>query len=189
MVQLLRCGFVLLLAGCATRPVADEAPAGSYNIGRQLLAPEQKGGAGAIEPYVLGATETFRMPEPQHAPSPTLPPGYERQTLLPTTLCVRVIVMADGSVERVEPLRGHARCSAGVEQEHASLLQAALDATARWTFLPAAICRFAPGTGASAPGNCSGATGVEAVPVTLLYGFTFEVEQGRARVRSSSDLH
>ncbi|KRG45008.1 hypothetical protein ARC78_04145 [Stenotrophomonas pictorum JCM 9942] len=181
--------LVLLLAGCATRPVADGELAGSYNIGRQLLAPEQKGGAGAIEPYVLGATETFRMPEPLQAPSPTLPPGYERQTLPPTTLCVRVIVMADGSVERAESLLEHTRCRAGAEAEHASLLQAALDATARWRFHPAAICRFAPGTGALAPGNCAGAAEVEPVPVTLLYGFTFEVAQGRVRVRRSSDLN
>lgn len=182
--------FVLLLAGCATRPLVGEQLAGSYNIDRQLLAPEQNsGGAGAIEPYVLGATETFRMPEPLQAPSPTLPPGYERQTLPPTTLCVRVIVMADGSVQRAESLLEHTRCSAGAVPEHAPLLRATLDATAKWVFHPAAICRFAPGTAALAPGNCTGAAEVEPVPVTLLYGFTFEVEQGRVRVRRSSDLH
>lgn len=179
---------VLLLAACASRPVIDEEMAGSYNVDRQLLAPEQKGGAGAIAPYMLAATETFRMPEPLQAPSPTLPVAYERQSLPPTTVCVRVIVTAEGSVQRVEPLLEHRGCGAGAEIDHAALLQAALDATVRWTFSPAAICRFAVGMHAAAAGDCTGAAEVETVPVTLLYAFTFEVEKGKARVRRSTDL-
>lgn len=177
------------LAGCATTtPVIDD-PDNRYNVGQRLLTPEGGGGAaGAVQAYTLAASETFRMPEPVQSPPPVMPADYARQTLSPTTLCVRVIVAAEGQVERVEPLLEHASCTAGRELEHASLLQASMAAAMQWRFQPAAICHFAPGTVPIAQGNCTGAVKVEDVPVTLLYAFTFEVVKGEARVRSESGL-
>ncbi len=177
------------VAGCAsTTPVIDD-PDNRYNVGQRLLTPESNGGAaGAIQAYTMAASETFRMPVAVQSAQPIVPADYARQTLPPTTLCVRVIIAADGQVERVEPLLEHASCEVGREPEHAALLQASIAAAGQWTFQPAAICRFAPGTAPMEQGNCAGAMQVEDVPVTLLYAFTFEVVKGEARVRSQSGL-
>lgn len=177
------------LAGCASVPRDEEVVDGSYNINQQLLNEELgAGAAGAIEPYRLAPTEAFRMPEPVRAAPPELPPGYAQRSLPPTTLCVRVIVDADGSVLRTEPLLAHSQCGAGAQSQHALLLQAAVAATSRWSFQPAAVCHFAAGSVPAASGDCSGAMQVETVPVTLAYAFTFEVEQGRATVRTQGGL-
>ncbi len=181
---------LLLLGGCATVP-APPSPHSSprFNVNQQLLDEEQGGGAaGAVEPYRLAPTETFRMPVPVRATEPALPHAYAERTLPLTTLCVRVIVDADGGVQRTEPLLSHSRCGDGALQQHADLLQAALLATSQWRYTPAALCRFAAGRPALAPGDCSGATSVEPVPVTLAYAFTFEVAQGRVSVRMSGQL-
>lgn len=178
-----------LMVGCASRPALDEGMVGRHSIGQQLLAPESNGGsAGEVQPYVLAPTETFRMPEPLHAPPPELPAGYEVQTLPATTVCVRVIIDAAGDVVRTEPLLNHSHCADGEEAANAPLLQAALAAPMRWSFRPAALCHFPAGQRAASPGNCEGAK-VEEVAVTLAYAFTFEVEYGRASVRGSAPLH
>ncbi|MGV8960976.1 MAG: hypothetical protein ACOH1V_11440 [Stenotrophomonas sp.] len=178
-------GLLMAMAGCATAPSTPEQATGRYNIGQRLLQPESDGGTGGgIEPYTLAASETFRMPEPLRAPLPALPEGYDRQSLPPTTVCVRVMLATDGSVQRTESLLGPAECEAGRQPQHVALLQAAVETTSQWTFQPAAICRFAPGMQAASFGDCTGAAQVEAVPVTLLYAFTFAVEQGKVTVRS-----
>lgn len=182
--------LLLVLTGCAGTAQREVTSApGSYNIDQQMLSEERgAGAAGAIEPYRLAPTETFRMPEPVQAAQPQLPAGYEHRELPPTTLCVRVIVDADGGVQRSEALLAHSHCAAGTLAQHAALLEAALVATSGWSYRPAAVCRFAAGTRAKAPGDCTGAASVEAVPVTLAYAFTFEVEQGRARVSTQGGL-
>jgi hypothetical protein len=68
------------------------------------------------------------------------------------------------------------------------LLQAAQAATAQWTFVPAARCHFPAGVSPRAADDCSGATRIEEVPVTLAYAFTFEVIEGRTVVRSQSGV-
>ncbi|KRG64671.1 hypothetical protein ABB26_06470 [Stenotrophomonas humi] len=179
----------MALAGCVTTMPVIEDPDNRYNVGQRLLTPESSGAAaGAVQAYRLAASETFRMPEPVQSPPPVMPADYARQTLPPTTLCVRVIIAAEGQVERVEPLLEHASCTAGRELEHASLLQASIAAATQWTFRPAAICHFSPGSTPIAQGDCTGAVRVEQVPVTLLYAFTFEVVKGEARVRSQTGV-
>ncbi|SBV36691.1 conserved exported hypothetical protein [uncultured Stenotrophomonas sp.] len=172
---------LLLLAGCATSPVAEPEPVAS--IGQRLLAAESGGGqAGQVQPYELSRREVFRMPEPLHAPLPELPASASRQSLPPVTVCLNVVVDAQGQVQRGFPLLAHSQCGAGNDARNGALLQAAADAVRGWRFRPAAICRFAPGTSPVAE-DCTGAAQVEAVPVTLPYAFTFEVVQGQAQVR------
>ncbi|MGB3394343.1 MAG: hypothetical protein WA956_11095 [Stenotrophomonas sp.] len=174
---------VLLLAGCATSPVAEEAKPVS-SIGQRLLVPESGGGQpGQVQPYELSGREVFRMPEPLHAPLPELPALASRQSLPPVTVCLNVIVDAHGQVQRGFPLLTHSQCGAGNDAGNAALLQAAIDAVRNWRFRPAAICRFAPGVLPAAAEDCAGAGQVEEVPVTLPYAFTFEVVQGQAQVR------
>jgi len=173
----------LLLAGCATSPMVEEAEPVS-SIGQRLLAPESAGGqAGQVQPYELSGREVFRMPEPLHAPLPELPATASRQTLPPVTVCLNVVVDARGQVQRGFPLLAHSQCGAGNDARNAMLLQAAADAVRGWRFRPAAICRFAPGIVPVTAGDCTGAAQVEEVPVTLPYAFTFEVVQGQAQVR------
>ncbi len=179
-------GSVLLaLAGCATRPAASEDVAdSSYSIGQRLLLPEPAGGqAGDVQPYTLSGREVFRMPRPLHAPLPELPDMPARRSLPPVTVCLNVVLDAQGQVQRSFPLLTHSQCGAGNDAENGHLLQAADDAVRQWRFTPAAICGFAPGTAPVAPDDCAGAAQVEAVPVTLPYAFTFEIVQGQARVR------
>ena len=181
---------VLVLAGCATQPAKEQASS-SFNLNqhRQMLMPESGGGAGEIQPYQLAATESFRMPVAVTADDPVLPLEYAKRSLDATTVCVNVILDAQGRVERSAPLLAHSACGAGSDAENAGLLQAALTATAGWSFEPAAVCHYAAGVRAAANGDCANASRIEAVPVTLAYAFTFEVIEGRAMVRREDGLH
>ncbi|MEG1679859.1 MAG: hypothetical protein RR326_07170, partial [Stenotrophomonas sp.] len=166
----------LMLAGCATQPAKEQA-ASSFNLSqhRQMLTPESAGGAGEIQPYQLAATEAFRMPVAVNADDPVLPSEYAKRSLTAITVCVNVILDAQGRVERSAPLLAHSACGAGSDAGNAALLQAALTATAGWLFEPAAVCHYAAGVQAPSNGDCSSASRIEVVPVTLAYAFTFEV--------------
>lgn len=180
----------LMLAGCATQPAKEQASS-SFNLNqhRQMLTPESAGGAGEIQPYQLAATESFRMPVAISAADPVLPLEYAKRSLDATTVCVNVILDAQGRVERSAPLLAHSACGAGSDAGNAGLLQAVLTATAGWSFEPAAVCHYAAGVRAPAHGDCGNASRIEAVPVTLAYAFTFEVVEGRAVVRRQDGLH
>ena len=176
--------LLLVLAGCATQPVVIEKDADSYAIGQQLLPPASNGGqAGQIQPYTLSGSEVFRMPEPLHAPLPELPAAASGKTLRPVTVCLNIVVDAQGRVPRSLPLSQRSECAAGEDEQNAVLLIAAADAVRQWRFRPAAICRFAHGVRPVAENDCANAERVEDVPVTLAYAFTFEIVQGQARVR------
>jgi hypothetical protein len=176
----------LLLAACATHPAApEEATVRNANVDQRMLTPEGGGGAsGKIERYELAPTEVFRMPQPRDAPNPGLPDDSPRQTLAPTTVCARVIVDAQGAVQRVEALADRDDCAAGSDAANADLVQAMLGQVRQWRFMPAALCHFAADKPPADSESCMGAQTVEPVPVTLLYAFTFEVEQGRVHVES-----
>ena len=179
----------LMLAGCATQPAQEQASS-SFNLTqhRQVLTPESAGGAGEIQPYQLAATESFRMPVAIDATDPVLPSEYAEHSLDATTVCVNVIIAADGQVQRSAPLFAHSACNAGNDAANAGLLQAALAATKGWSFEPAAVCHYAAGVQVPKSGDCVNASRIEAVPVTLSYAFTFEVVEGRALVRSQGGL-
>ncbi len=181
----LGCAVVALMTGCAGQAVLPEREANTYNVDGRLLEQQDEGGAGAVQPYRLAPSERFRMPRPVHAPSPTLA-AETLQSLPPTTVCMQVVLDAHGHVQRSEPLLTHPACAAGAEVANQWLVQAARQATEGWSFVPAALCHFAPG--AMPSDDCSGATRIEDVPVTLAYAFTFEVVEGRTVVRSQSGV-
>jgi len=180
----------LMLAGCATQPAKEQAGS-SFNLNqhRQVLAPETSGGAGEIQPYQLAATESFRMPVAVRDADPVLPSAYAKRSLAATTVCVNVILDAQGRVERSTPLLAHSACGAGSDATNEGLLQAALTATSGWLFEPAAVCHYPAGVQAPSNGDCTHAARIELVPVTLPYAFTFEVVEGRAMVRREDNLH
>ncbi|SEL70981.1 hypothetical protein SAMN05428989_2305 [Pseudoxanthomonas sp. GM95] len=179
--------IALFLSGCATHPVADspDATTRNTNVDQRMLTPEGDGGAsGKIERYELAPTEVFRMPAPTEAGNPELRADSPRQTLAPTTVCARVVLDAQGDVQRAELLDDREDCAAGAQASNADLVQAMLGKVRQWRFAPAALCHFAADHPPADSTSCEGAQSVEPVPVTLLYAFTFAVEQGHVHVES-----
>ncbi|MCI2262792.1 hypothetical protein [Xanthomonas indica] len=186
-----RAGMLLALAlsGCASH-VPKEAPQPTKRIDSVDQRMLETGfgaapGAAAVQSYRMRPQEVFRMPQPLQAPTPQLPAESPRRTLAPTTVCVRVILSAQGTVERSALLNDRPDCSAGAQPEMADLLQAVQAAVVQWRFVPAAICTYAdPAQRPAQEGRCDDAQSVQEVPVTLAYAFTFEVRQGKASVQS-----
>ncbi len=134
----LRTGMLLalLLSGCASH-VPKEAPQPTQRIDSVDQRMLETGfgaapGAAAVQSYRMQPQEVFRMPQPLQAPTPQLPSASPRRTLAPTTVCVRVILSAQGMVERSALLNDRPDCSAGAQLEMADLLQAVQDAVAQW---------------------------------------------------------
>ncbi|NYF20578.1 hypothetical protein HDC36_002039 [Xanthomonas sp. JAI131] len=175
----------LCLASCASQPQREQTQR-LDSVDQRLLAPRGDGApGGAITAYTMQPQQVFRMPQPLDAPTPQLPADSPRRTLAPTTVCVRVILSAQGAVQRSEPLRDREECRAGALADNADLLQAVQQEVARWRFVPAAICTYAdPAQRPAMEGRCDDAVSVEEVPVTLAYAFTFEVREGKASVQA-----
>lgn len=177
------CITAVLLAGCATQERLTTVETRNESVGHQRLRPEGSGGAGQIQPYTLAATEGYRMPQLYAAPDPEVGERDPRTALPPTTVCLQVVVDAEGKVDRTQPLTDRSACTAGTLTENAPLLQAAQEAVAHWKYFPAAVCHFAPGKVPDERG-CEGAERVNPVAVTLQYAFTFEIVKGQHVVRT-----
>ncbi|MDN8801627.1 hypothetical protein Q0M53_13695, partial [Staphylococcus aureus] len=83
------------------------------------------------------------MPQLHVAPDPQVGDRDPRAELAPTTICLQVVVDAQGSVERSVPLTDRPECAPGAAGENAPLLQAAQEAVAMWKYSSAAVCHFA----------------------------------------------
>lgn len=178
------CVLVLgvMLAGCATTPDTYEATR-SDAVDQRLLSPSvRQAGAAAIDSYAMQPQQAFRMPLLHDNVDPALPADTARTTLPPTTVCVRVIIDAQGAVQRAEPLLDRAECAAGGEPTNRDLLQAVDRAVLTWQYEPAAICHYRE-VAPKRPGDCADAERIEPVPVTLNYAFTFQMERGQMRVK------
>lgn len=167
---------LLLLSACSS-PQPERVERSGHVDQRTLPA------AGSMPSYAMAPQEQFRMPAPLRTVTPALPAELLQHSLPPTTICVRIVVTAEGSVQRVDVLDDRFECRDGARPENAALATAVRTQLLEWTFVPAAICTWPMGT---RPPDvpCSGATQVRPVPVTLLYAFTFEVREGKATVRS-----
>ncbi|WMJ71415.1 hypothetical protein [Stenotrophomonas sp. 24(2023)] len=176
---------LLVLAGCAGPGQLTTVDTRSENVGHQRLnAQPAGGGSGQVQAYQLAASEGYRMPQLHVAPDPVVGERDPRRELAPTTVCLQVVVNADGRVERSLPLADRAECLPGNAVENAPLLQAAQAAVAQWQFSPAAVCHFGAGPRPPDRGDCDGAERVEPVAVSLLYAFTFEIVHGQQTVRT-----
>ncbi|OAX89081.1 hypothetical protein A7D16_08350 [Xanthomonas nasturtii] len=179
--------LTLAVSGCATRQGVEQERRQREDSVDQRLLPSRPddGGTARIEPYKLAPTQRFRMPRALRSEAPVLPADSPRQTLAPTTVCAHLILAADGSVQRVDAMSDREECVAGLLPDNADLLQAVRTNAQRWQFVPAAMCTYAPGVAQpAAPDDCTGASQIEPVPVTLSFAFTFEVRQGKVSVRS-----
>jgi len=173
-----------LLAGCASQERLTTVHSRSENVGHQRLQPQADGGSGQLRAYSLGATEGYRMPQLYAAPDPEVGDRDPRAELAPTTICLQVVVDAQGGVERSMPLTDRQDCAAGAARENAPLIEAAQEAVAMWKYSSAAVCHFAAGEVPADRGDCRGAERVEPVAVTLQYAFTFEIVKGQHVVRT-----
>ncbi|WP_369938430.1 hypothetical protein [Xanthomonas tesorieronis] len=175
----------LYLASCASQPQREQTQR-LDSVDQHLLAPRGDGTeGGAIAAYTMQPQQVFRMPQPLAAATPQLPADSPRRTLAPTTVCMRVVLSAQGEVQRSEPLHDREECEAGALADNADLVQAVQREVAHWRFVPAAICSYAdPAQRPAVEGRCDDAVSVEEVPVTLAYAFTFEVREGKASVQA-----
>jgi hypothetical protein len=173
-----------LLVGCASQAHLTTVDTRSENVGHQRLRPGAAGGAGQVQPYALADGEGYRMPQLHTAPDPVVGERDPRMALPPTTVCLQVVVDAQGSVERSTPLTDRSECREGARPENAPLLQAAQEAVAMWKYSSAAVCHFAAGKVPADRGDCRSAERVEPVAVTLQYAFTFEIVKGQHVVRT-----
>lgn len=160
--------MLCLLAACATRTAA---------VDQRLILPE-----GAAR-YEMDANQAFVFPVPQGNAAPEFPDGFARHDLAPTTLCVRFVVDADGTLRDVALLE-EAGCIGATAQP--LLAVAVLESVSAWRFDPAMFCNYPDAATRNRDWNgvgCAGAV-VETRPVavTLAYAFTFEVRNGRRQV-------
>lgn len=175
---------VAILAGCAGHDQITTVDTRAENVDHQRLDPNgSPSGSGKVETYQLGPTEGYRMPQLNAAPDPVVGERDPRRALAPTMVCLQVVIDAEGRVERSVPLSDRSECAAGNAPENAPLMQAAQEAVAMWRYIPAAVCHFPPQRVPTDRGNCEGAERIEPVPVSLLYGFTFEIVKGQHVVR------
>lgn len=172
-----------IVAGCAGRDQLVAVESRTENVGMQRLAPAQDSGGGRSGAYQLQPTEGYRMPQLYVAPDPVVGERDPRRALAPTQVCLQVVIDAQGRVERSVPLGDRPECMAGTAPENSPLLQAAQEAVAMWRYSPAAVCHFSPQRVPKDRGDCEGAERIEPVPVSLLYGFTFEIVKGQHVVR------
>lgn len=176
--------LAILVSGCAGHDRLAAVDTRAENVGHQRLDVDAAGTGSGAQPYALRPGEGYRMPQLHTAPPPVLGERDPRQELQPTTVCLQVVVDAEGTVERSLPVTDRGECEAGSLASNAALLQAASEAVAMWRFWPAAVCHFAPGAAPRNAGDCTSAEREEPVPVSLLYAFTFEIVRGRQFVRS-----
>ena len=102
-----------MLAGCATQERLTTVDTRNESVGHQRLHADGKGGSGQVQAYTLGATEGYRMPQLYAAPDPQIGDRDPRTELAPTTICLQVVIDAEGAVERSLALVDRSECAAG----------------------------------------------------------------------------
>jgi len=179
----------LMMLGCTRHDIRQAVDTREENVDHQRLDPQPPAGigSGAVETYTLQPGESYRMPQLHTAPPPVLGDREQRQELALTTVCVQLVIDADGKVDRSIPIADRTACQAGAAAENGALRQAVQEAVQHWRFSPAAVCHFAPGKHPRDPSDCEGADRIEPIPVSLLYAFTFEIVKGRHYVRRKGD--
>jgi len=177
-------GLAVAMAGCAGHDQITTVDTRAENVDHQRLqASAGTTGSAQVGTYQLGPTEGYRMPQLYAAPDPVVGERDPRRELAPTMVCLQVVIDAQGRVERSVPLSDRGECAAGNAPENAPLMQAAQEAVAMWRYTPAAVCHFPPQRVPTDRGDCEAAERIEPVPVSLLYGFTFEIVKGQHVVR------
>ncbi|MEZ5314309.1 MAG: hypothetical protein R2862_12045 [Thermoanaerobaculia bacterium] len=169
----------LTLAACRTVPTPP--PAGAASGGRGTVGFSFLEGVPPTLP-VLDSNQEFRPAYADPAnPLPSYPEDLERLDLPRQEVVVRVIIGADGSVERI----GEAPVPSQVDPSSATRFVAAVERAVRsWSFEPAFVRTYGPGPDDDADGVSDYL--VLATSETLVsyhdLCFVFEFEEGRGVV-------
>lgn len=116
---------------------------------------------------------SIRSPMPQFPDRVRVPDGvYE--------VCVRFVVTEMGEVEQVEFPDDAPECAVS-HVDPAPFQHAVADALSRWSFTGAAICTFPEGVEVDERCEAEGVD-VRAVPIRLMYVFSFSQADGRKSV-------
>lgn len=164
---------LLCFAGCATQRAAS--------VDQRMLIPE------SADRYSVEDNQVFLMPLSLGNDPPSFPTELERAALVPTTVCMDVVISETGSVTQAHPLQGMDNCGVGDTAVIPILQRAVQSALVQWRFEPATLCTF-PDAGAArrANGICLESEAQrQALPVRLAYAFTFEIVDGKRNIRSS----
>ena len=134
--------------------------------------------------YEMDELELFVMPLELQTPLPVFPSAIEAAEVQPVTVCAELWLSASGDVTRVAPIHDLPGCAED-DDVAAAFEQSVLAGLARWTFIPARVCRFREDQrGKRERGDCRGDVEIVSVPVRLAYAFRFERHQGRVAVGS-----
>ena len=167
--------------GCAAkhRPSGEAAGGGPGLQGRIAyeVLPEPRPAT-----PVLSARQVFMAPDPLDTPLPDYPAGAITKGARPVTVMVRIIIHEDGAVHQVLDSPREQRREG---DDHVVFRQAVKEAVRNWKYRPATIRTYAEGEDINNDGNADNTELIEekAVRTYLDLLFTFEVVNGRARVR------
>ncbi|WP_235048225.1 energy transducer TonB [Xanthomonas cassavae] len=176
--------LTLALGGCASGGgEPPPIPARGGQVGMNEISDELV----ASHRMVLADNESFIPPlEDEGNQPPAYPPSLLGQALPPSTVCLQVVVGADGRVPASTPLEQPPRCPTSASLDPL-MLQAARSAVAMWRFEPGLRCLFPDlETKRTTYGSC-GESPSRAEPVTLTYRFIFEQRDGKGTVRMGGD--
>lgn len=156
---------LLGLAACASRPI-------NTDVAATLIV------STSADRYVMQRNERFLMPLTVEAPLPTYPSSAVTPTEV--TICVAVVITAEGDVQSVKPIATDPECSSISDPLFKPFQEATIATVREWKYLAAAICRYQ--TDAA---ECEFETAdIEPVPVSLAYRFAFSTHDGKPVVSS-----
>ncbi len=169
--------IAVLLSAC-TAPSPRPSPAPSGQVGYELADAAIQAGSR----LQLAANESFQPPLPtaDNAP-PMYPDELLARRLPPQAVCLRVAIDERGQVFNTALVDLGVDCSGTLDRDPA-FQDAAIAAALRWRFEPAFRCVFPEGR---TPEAACGTHGTQEVPqpVSLVYRFVFEQDDGQGRVR------
>lgn len=157
--------ILLGLAGCADKPRRTDVAA-------TLIMPT------SAARYAIAQNEQFLMPLAIEAALPDYPKDVIAAPDL--TVCVEVVISAEGDVQSVQPIAASTDCAAVADPRAKPFQSATIAAVSAWKYLGAGICRYQQDVNECAFETAS----IQAVPVTLAYRFAFSVRDGKPRVQS-----
>lgn len=143
-------------------------------VDRRMILPP------AADKYSVDEDQRFLMAIPVRAPIPEFPQEMANRGG-PRKICVEFVVTSDGLVEQIEFIDTTLPDCQTTNLEDSIFREAVTEALTQWSFIGAAICTFPEGV--EKDDDCQG-EGVEvrAVPIRLMYVFTFDTKSGRASI-------
>lgn len=158
--------IVFALIGCATSTEV---------VDRRMILPL------AADKYSVDEDQHFLMAIPIRTPMPKFPREVTSRGGGPRKICVEFVVTAEGIVEQIEFIDKNLPDCQTTKLEDSTFRAAVTEALTQWSFIGAAICTFPEGVEKEDDCESEGVE-VRAVPIRLMYVFTFDTKNGRASI-------